>query len=75
MRLNDVAQHFTTAWLDRHVKGDEGMAPFLDLVPVAEEGVYAEAEGGGFAPEHSYWTGFPDRTAKAMRFERRAAGE
>ena len=69
-RLNDVAQHFTTAWLDRHVKGDEAMAPYLDLVPVAEEGVFSEAEGGGFAPDHSYWTGFPARTAQAMRFER-----
>ena len=75
VRLGDVAQHFTTAWLDRHLKGDEAMAPYLDLVPVSDEGVFSEAEGGGFAEDHTHWTGFPDRTAKAMRLETRAAGK
>ena len=75
VRLNDVAQHFVTAWLGLHLKGEEAMAPYLDLVPASDEGVHAEAEGGGFAPEHTYWTGFPDRTAKAMRFETLDAGD
>ena len=73
-RLNDVSQHFVTAWLDLHVKEESGMAPYLDLVPSAEDGVFSEAEGGGFDEDHTYWTGFPARTAQAMRFERRAAG-
>ena len=51
------------------------MDPYLDLVPVAEEGVFSEAEEGGFADDHSYWTGFPERTAQAMRFERLSAGK
>ena len=69
VRLNDVAQHFVAAWLGKHLKGDEAMEPYLDLVPVSDEGVFSQAEDGTFNEDHSYWTGFPDRTAKAMRFE------
>lgn len=68
-RLNDVSQHFVTAWLGLHLKEDEAMAPYLDLVPVSDEGVHSEAEDGSRASDHTYWTGFADRTAKALRFE------
>lgn len=74
-RLNDVSQHFVTAWLGLHLKGDDAMAPYLDLVPAAEDGVWSVDEAGEPGDDHSYWTGFPERTAQAMRFERRAAGE
>ncbi len=75
VRMNNVAQHFVTAWLDLHIKGDDGMAPYLDLVPIAEDGVRSVGEDGTEAPDHTYWKGFPDRTAKALRYETRVAGE
>lgn len=60
VRLNDVSQHFTTAWLDRHVKGDEAMDRYLELPPAAGE---------------AGWTGFPERAAVGMRFETGEASE
>jgi transposase len=61
--MNNVAQHFVTAFLDLHLKGEAAKAEYLDLVEVAEEGVWSVAEDGAPNPDHSYWRGFPERTA------------
>ena len=74
-RMNNIAQHFITAFLDLHLKGDAAKAEYLDLVEVAEEGVWSTAEDGTPNPEHTYWAGFPDRTAKGLRLEARTASE
>ncbi|MBJ2135483.1 dienelactone hydrolase [Paraglaciecola chathamensis] len=74
-RMNNIAQHFVTAWLDKYLKNDVSKAAYLDIVPNANDGVYALDEQGNPKPEHTYWKGFPNRTAKGLRFERLAAGE
>ena len=75
VRMNNIAQHFTTAWLNRALKNDGEAGKYLDLVPNAEEGVLAVNEDGTRKPEYTYWEGFPARTAKGLRFETRQAGE
>jgi predicted dienelactone hydrolase len=75
VRMNNISQHFVTAWLGRHLKGDDTMASYLDLVPNANDGVWAKAEDGSDKPEHTHWKGFPNRTAKGLRFEVLKAGE
>jgi predicted dienelactone hydrolase len=72
-RMNNIAQHFVTAFLDLHLKGDTEKARYLDLVEVAEEGVWSMGEDGTPNPEHSYWAGFPERAAKGLRLETLAA--
>ena len=72
VRLNNVAQHFVTAFLDLHLKGDEAMAPYLDLVEDSIAGVWSVDDAGAFTSDHTYWMGFEPRTALGMRFERRA---
>ena len=57
--MNNVAQHFVTAWLDGILKGDADAAAFLDL-PV-------DGAGG--------WTGFADGAADGLRYETLAAGQ
>lgn len=74
VRMNNVAQHFVTAFLDRHLKDDEEMDAYLDLVPNAKDGVFAANEDGSFKPEHTYWKGFATRTAIGLRFEHMMAG-
>ncbi|MGY0584007.1 MAG: alpha/beta hydrolase family protein [Paraglaciecola chathamensis] len=74
-RMNNIAQHFVTAWLDKYLKNDVSKAAYLNIVPNANDGVYALDEQGNPKPEHTYWKGFPNRTAKGLRFERLAAGE
>lgn len=75
VRMNNISQHFVTAWLGQHLKGDAAMTPFLTLVPNANDGVWAKNDDGTDKPEHTHWAGFPDRTAKGLRYEVKSAGE
>lgn len=69
VRMNNIAQHFATAWMGLHVKGDASMAAYLDLLPNASDSVWAIDENGDKKPEHNHWHGFPERTAKGLRYE------
>jgi predicted dienelactone hydrolase len=70
VRMNNIAQHFVTAFLGKYVKQDAAMDAYLTLVPDAEAGVFARNEDGSFKPEHTYWKGFADRTAKGLKLEK-----
>jgi predicted dienelactone hydrolase len=74
-RMNNIAQHFATAFMNTHLKADGEMAPYFDLVPNASDGVSALDDAGKPTPEHSYWEGFQPRTAVGLRFETKAKGE
>ncbi|MEO0359990.1 MAG: alpha/beta fold hydrolase [Pseudomonadota bacterium] len=75
VRMNNISQHFITAWLDLHLKGDEKKAKYLELVPNANDGVWALEEDGTPKAEHTHWEGFQNRTAKGLRFEVLEAAE
>ncbi len=75
VRMNNISAHFVTAFLDLHLRGDREKAAYLDLVPEAEAGVIDRDEDGHATEAHSYWHGFPDRTALGLRFETRARGQ
>lgn len=70
VRMNNIAQHFVTAFFDLHLKGDEAMAAYFDLVEEAAAGVWSVDDAGDVTEEHSYWQGFGPRTALGLRFER-----
>lgn len=74
VRMNNISQHFVTAFLDQHVKGMDRTAHF-DLVPVAADGVWDLDEAGTPTEAHTYWEGFPNRSAHGLRFETKVAGE
>ncbi|MEM7544900.1 MAG: dienelactone hydrolase [Pseudomonadota bacterium] len=74
-RMNNIAQHFVTAWMDNHLKGDEEAATYLDLVPNANDSVWAKEDDGTEKPEHNHWKGFQNRTAKGLRYEVLGTGE
>ena len=73
--MNNIAQHFSTAWLDLHLKGDSAKADYLDLIPNSNDGVHSLDESGNFDNVHTYWKGFQNRTAKGMHFEWLRAGD
>lgn len=75
VRMNNILQHFTTAFLDLHLKGDAARADYLDLVPDAQDGVWSMAEDGTADDAHSYWAGFPNRSAIGLSFETKAQGQ
>ncbi|MDD9909768.1 MAG: dienelactone hydrolase [Ahrensia sp.] len=74
-RMNNIAQHFVTAWLGKYLKGDTAMDAYFDLIPSSNDSVWAKNEDGSNKPEHNHWAGFPNRTAKGLRFESLKAGE
>ena len=75
VRMNNIAQHFVTAWLGKYLRDDSAMDVYFDLVPNANDGVWAMNDDGTPKPEHSHWAGFQNRTAKGLRFEQLKAGE
>ncbi len=74
-RMNNVSQHFVTAWLDKYLKGDEAKETYLDLVADSNAGTFAMGEDGKPTEDHTYWAGFENRTAKGLMFEELAPGE
>jgi predicted dienelactone hydrolase len=74
-RMNNIAQHFATAFMDLHLKGDISKRPYFDLIPVADDGVIALDQEANPTEDHTYWTGFSARSAKGLRFETLMKGE
>ena len=70
--MNNIAQHFVTAYFGKLLKGDPEMDPYLDLVPRSNEGAWAVEKDGTRKPEHTYWEGFENRTAAGLRLEKLA---
>jgi predicted dienelactone hydrolase len=71
VRMNNITQHFVTAFLGRYVKADAELGSYLDvLVERASDAVFAANKDGSFKPEHTYWKGFPNRTAAGLILER-----
>ncbi|TQS72610.1 dienelactone hydrolase [Rhodobacteraceae bacterium] len=68
VRMNNISQHFITAWLGVQLKGDENMSRYLDLVAHSNDGVAGTSDDGA-ATEGTYWAGFPARSAQGLRFE------
>ncbi|MGY6707790.1 MAG: alpha/beta hydrolase family protein [Rhizobiaceae bacterium] len=75
VRMNNIAQHFTTAFFDLHLKQDEDKAAYLELVEDASQGVVALDDDGEPTDEHSYWRGFAPRTAVGLSLLRAGAEE
>lgn len=69
LRMNNIAQHFVTAYFNQHLKGDDKMKSYLDIVEVAEDGVFAVEKDGSQKPEHTYWKGFQKGSAKGLKLE------
>jgi predicted dienelactone hydrolase len=72
VRMNNIAQHFATAFLGKYLKGDAGMGSYLTVVENAKDGKFSTEKDGSFKADHTYWKGFPARSAVGLRLEQRA---
>lgn len=68
-RMNNISQHFVSAWLALYLKGDESAEAYLALTPKSKDGVWSKNSNGETTPDHTYWKGFKNRTAAGLRFE------
>jgi predicted dienelactone hydrolase len=75
VRANNILQHFATAFLSVHLKGQREMQAYLDLAPRGADGLFSMDAAGHPKPDHTYWKGFKQRTAAALLFERLTPGK
>lgn len=61
VRMNNIMDHFVTAFFDLYLKGDDERLPYL--------------RPGTIDEEDSGWNGFPDGTARGLSFEHRVPGQ
>jgi predicted dienelactone hydrolase len=57
-RLNNINQHFVTAFLGTELKGNEDYMKYLDLVEYSNDGITALDEDGNPTADHTSWAGF-----------------
>lgn len=74
-RMNNIAQHFATAFLDLHLKDDSDKPGYFDLIERAADGVIAMDDDGKPTAEHTHWNGFAPRTAQGLVFETLSKGQ
>ena len=75
-KVNNVNQHFTTAFFRTELKGDEQCRTFLTVEhEVAQHGKWSvDAQSGEHGADHTYWPGFFENAAKGLMLEFVAAG-
>jgi hypothetical protein len=69
VRMNNIMNHFATAYFNLVLKRDRSMQKFLDVIPRKDQGVYSKTSGA-VSPEHNYWEGFPEGSASGLILEK-----
>ena len=70
VRMNNIFQHFATAYFGLHLKGEADMQSYLDVVLNGKDAVYAIDRDGKPGASHTYWKGFKRGTAVGLILER-----
>lgn len=65
-RINNINQHFISAFLAQYLLGVDGSAYLQPAVENANDGVVSLDDAGNATDEHTYWAGFLPRTATGM---------
>ncbi|MGI9205714.1 MAG: alpha/beta hydrolase family protein [Woeseiaceae bacterium] len=68
VRMNNIMDHFATAFFDYNLKGQADRLEYLTLVPNAHDGVFSKNEEQE-TEEHTYWKGFKAGTARGLMLE------
>lgn len=68
-RMNNILDHFATAYFGLLLKGEPDRQAYLDLVPSGKDGVYSVDKDGKPTPGHTYWKGFRRGAAAGLILE------
>ena len=69
VRMNNIFNHFATAFFGLHLKGEADKQSYLEVVPNGKDGVFAVDRDGKPAATHTYWKGFKRGTAVGLILE------
>jgi predicted dienelactone hydrolase len=67
---NNILQHFVTAFLDLHLKGDGSKRRYLDVVEDGADAVYSIDHEGLPTARHTYWPGFQQGSTVGLKMLR-----
>jgi predicted dienelactone hydrolase len=73
VRMNNITQHFVTAFFAKQLKNDGAMDAYLNVTENAKDAKWSAEADGKFKADHTYWNGFANRTAAGLRLEQRKA--
>jgi predicted dienelactone hydrolase len=68
-RMNNILDHFASAYFALHLKGEQDKQAYFDLVPHGKDAVYAMDREGRPTATHTYWKGFKRGTAVGLMLE------
>ena len=68
-RMNNILDHFASAFFGLHLKGEQDKRAYLDVVPNGKDAVYSLDKDGKPNPSHTYWKGFKRRAAVGLVLE------
>jgi len=68
VRMNNITQHFITAFLGVHLRGETALERFLGLKAGQPDPLFAPE------PDGADWPGFPTGSALGLSFETRLPG-
>jgi predicted dienelactone hydrolase len=71
-RMNNILDHFATAYFDWHLKNEQDKKAYLELIPNGRDGVYSVDSSGKPNSTSTYWKGFKRGTAVGLIFEHAA---
>jgi predicted dienelactone hydrolase len=71
-RMNNIFDHFATAYFGLYLKGETDKQAYLDLVPNGKDAVYAVDRDGRPTAANTYWKGFKRSTAVGLMLEHAA---
>ncbi|MBY0493056.1 MAG: dienelactone hydrolase [Cyanobacteria bacterium] len=69
VRMNNIFNHFATAFFSVHLKGEHDKQAYLDVVPSGKDAVWSVDRDGKPLPAHTYWKGFKRATAVGLMLE------
>ena len=73
-RMNNILQHFATAYFDLYLKGERDKQSYFDVVPNGKDAVFSIDRDGKPTATHNYWKGFKRGTAVGLMLEHSPAG-
>ncbi|MEO7156504.1 MAG: dienelactone hydrolase [Vicinamibacterales bacterium] len=71
-RMNNIFDHFATAFLSLHLKGEADKQSYLSVVVNGKDAVFAMDRDGQPTAAHTYWKGFKRSTAVGLILEHAA---
>ena len=69
VRMNNIFQHFATAFFGLQLRSEADKRAYLDVVPQGKDAVFAMDRDGKPAATHTYWKGFKRGTAVGLMLE------